>query len=902
MDRMGFWNVRGLNSLSKEKEIKWFFYQNKVGLFSLLETRVKASNWNKVHNNICSDWAICTNNTAHKGGRIWLLWLPGSYCVDVVDMTAQTIHARVLDKARRWYFWLTSVYGFNKLVDRRPLWQSLRRYSVNCLEPWVVWGDFNNVLFPNERMGSVVSWAEIRDFQECLNTSNLHDAKVVGSFFTWNNKWDDEDRVLAGLIGFCCWAVFVSGTPMYQLTRCLKRVKEQLKVLNRERFSDVENWFSIAHHALLKMQDDLNKNPLDFELGRAEKALACEVATLHKARNLFLQQRAKCQWLGEGDDSTAYFRSSIKKRKQMNKVLQIRDVNGILQTDPLGIQRAFEDFYLALLGSSNPVTAVHVPTVQNGNLVTDAHCQGLMAPITGKEIRDAMFSIPDDKAPGPDGFTSQFYKDAWGIVGVSVIKAVQSFFGSGKLLKEINHTLVTLVLKVEIPVGVAQFRPIACCNTLYKCITKVLSSRLGRVLPDIISSNQSAFIKGRDIVENVLICQDLVRLYGRRSCSPRILMKIDLMKAYDSIEWEFLGGMLQALGFPTQFIDDLLMFSYGDYNSATLLLREFLTFSNASGLRMNVQNSSLYANGVPSPTVQRICAAAGMNLGALPFTYWGIPITSRKLSVLECFVLIEKVVARIRAVDSRYLSYGCRLTLVKSVLSTLHSYWARIFIIPKSIIKRIEDTCMNFLWRGSHIYVSAPPIAWDQVCKEPEMGGLGIRKAYEWNIVSVGKYIWWLASKKDHLWVKWINGTYLRGKDWRDMKSSVTSTWSWKWMCHVKEALVAGFLGDWWLRVGKECTVQQGYQWLTRGGTVVPWSKFVTWMAMHQRLYTKTHLAWFGVGSDGLCCLCAGAEETQAHLFFDCPYSRNCVRVLSDKLGMSIPWTDTWLWWNANRF
>ncbi|KAK9676464.1 hypothetical protein RND81_11G079000 [Saponaria officinalis] len=322
---------------------------------------------------------------------------------------------------------------------------------------------------------------------------------------------------------------------------------------------------------------------------------------------------------------------------------------------------------------------------------------------------------------------------------------------------------------------------------------------------------------------------------------------------------------------------------------------------------MNVQKSSIYVNGVPARILQQICLSAGMKLELLPFSYLGIPIAARKFSVIECFVLVEKVVARIRALGSRHLSYGGRLAL-------LHSYWARIFILSKSIIKRIEDTCRNFLWRGSHIYISAPSIAWDQICKDPEMGVLGIRKAYEWNIASVGKYIWWIASKKDHLWVKWVNGIYLRGTDWRDMKCTVNSTWSWRRICHVKEAVIDGYMGEWWISAGNEYSVQKVYQWLTRGDTVVPWwqfvwnrfrlprQRFISWMAMHQRLYTNTRLARFGVVSDGLCCLCADEAETQAHLFFECVFSRKCLQILSSKLGMYIPCTDTWQWWDNNRF
>lgn len=114
-------------------------------------------------------------------------------------------------------------------------------------------------------------------------------------------------------------------------------------------------------------------------------------------------------------------------------------------------------------------------------------------------------SIDGSKAPGPDGFGAYFYKDAWGIVQEDVISAVLDFFNTGKLLKEVNSTTITLIPKSKCPSNVSEFIPISCCNVLYKCITKVLSNRLSRVLLDIIDENQGGFVQGRYIVHNILI-------------------------------------------------------------------------------------------------------------------------------------------------------------------------------------------------------------------------------------------------------------------------------------------------------------------------------------------------------------------------------------------------------------
>ena len=117
-----------------------------------------------------------------------------------------------------------------------------------------------------------------------------------------------------------------------------------------------------------------------------------------------------------------------------------------------------------------------------------------------------------NKAPGPDGFNSFFFKRCWPIVGKDILAGVHSFFTSGKLLGEVNSTFIALVPKVANPTKVSDFRPISCCNTLlYKCITKLIANRIKHALPSLISPGQSAFIQGRSLSDNIILAQELMR-------------------------------------------------------------------------------------------------------------------------------------------------------------------------------------------------------------------------------------------------------------------------------------------------------------------------------------------------------------------------------------------------------
>ncbi|GFY93866.1 hypothetical protein Acr_09g0003120 [Actinidia rufa] len=179
----------------------------------------------------------------------------------------------------------------------------------------------------------------------------------------------------------------------------------------------------------------------------------------------------------------------------------------------------------------------------------------LIRPVSDEDIKAALFDIGDDKAPGPYGFSSCFFKKSWSITGPDVCAAVKEFFVSGKILKQLNHAVLVMVPKSASASRVEDFRPIACCNVIYKVISKIIATRLSPILEDLIDPAQLAFVPNRSMDENIYELQELLRNYSWSRISPRCIMKIDLRKACDMVNWDFLRDVLSGLGFPGLFVE-----------------------------------------------------------------------------------------------------------------------------------------------------------------------------------------------------------------------------------------------------------------------------------------------------------------------------------------------------------
>ncbi|XP_062093543.1 uncharacterized protein LOC133799553 [Humulus lupulus] len=336
------------------------------------------------------------------------------------------------------------------------------------------------------------------------------------------------------------------------------------------------------------------------------------------------------------------------------------------------------------------------------------------------------------------------------------------------------------------------------------------------------------------------------------------------------------------------FADDVVLFSHGDFKSVYRLLQGFELFSQTSGLQENFSKSEFISSGISDEEIQRILMVSKLKRGKLPFCYLGIPINANRISTCDCESIVDKMVARIRQWNWNSLSFAGRLTLINSVLVSLHSYWSQIVVLPKRMFSRINEICRAFLWKGVTNYGGMGSVAWDDVCKRKKAGGLGVRNIEIWNIAALGKFVWAIATNKESLWIKWIHSVYLRGENWWEYEAPVNSSWYWKQLLSVKNKLKNYYSCHTFISMcyrihevyGKLLDLSENGMFWTRfiwNAYVVPKHAFITWLAKLNRLKTRDRLHHMGIVTSDACLICDDATEDNFHQFFSCCYSMKCI-------------------------
>ncbi|XP_062093733.1 uncharacterized protein LOC133799749 [Humulus lupulus] len=770
-------------------------------------------------------------------GRILLVWKQDIVQVTITQEMDQLINCEVKIKGVNQTSYLSFVYGRKSVEERKNLSDQLHLPQVN-IRPWLVVGDFNAVFEFDDRIGGrMVTALEVEDSRQWRAKTMLNELRSSGSFFTWSNKQKEGSRIFSKLDRVLINEMWLDIFPNSEARINWDTISDHCYCLIKTvQFQD-SGIRPFRYYNMWATHKDFRSTVLNIWskptggyaisssslLQQEEIKAATEYVRMSKLYESFLRQKRKINWLRFGDENTTYFHGSLKQRRMRNRITSfINDEGQIVENySELGSVLSLEQQLM------------------------------LIQPFTKKGVKRDLFSIHSIKSPGPDGFGSGFYKALWKDIREDISEAILMFFERGVIPAELNGTILSLIPKVDSPTKATYYRPIAYCNTLYKCISKMICFRLANVLPVIIHQNQGAFIKNRQLAHNILILQDILHGYTRKNISPRCVLKIDLSRAYDSIDWVFMEDILRAFCFPRRFIQWIMTCLTG--TSYTLMFNGRLqgSFEGRKGLRQGDPISPLIFVLVKEYLTRLLKQASHQR----EFRFH--PMCKHLQLVNLCFAddLILFCKGNFRSVQilfDRFLNFfhcfGLAANLSKS----------QIFF--GGVAAEVKNDILKFVALGEGNF----PMKYLGVCLPKVLGGLGFKEGFNWNKVLLAKYLWALSSKQDLLWVKWIDGVYLKGNSFWSYQLKPDVSWYWRKLCNLRETFTemdleaAVVLGNLKLKSLYSSMLQRysvGFAKAVWCSLSVPKHRFILWQLVLGHLLTRNNLVWCRIDVSSKICL-----------------------------------------------
>ncbi|KAK4403176.1 hypothetical protein Sango_1058300 [Sesamum angolense] len=438
------------------------------------------------------------------------------------------------------------VYAKRDTVERRALWDALRAVSVGAL-PWIVGGDFNTVLSPDERSGgSATSGIVMSDFDDAIADSALIDAGYVGSPYTWYSHRLRQrlDRVI---VSSCWMTVF----PNMQVTHLELSQSDHRGLLVEVECTVERKVSSFCFQHMWTMHSEflgvVRRNWLyaTVVFGNVFDKVAAAERQLKEADEAYDQDPCDRMLVERNRCSVELVRFWPRRRLFGDRKQHDREYF----TDPIATKDSTASFFQRLL-TAEPVFPEEMDSEHLEDGLTDEDRQSLCVMPTLEEVREVVFSIDPDCVAGPDGFGAVFFSTCWEIISEDVFGAVIEFFHGVEMPKGFTATTISLILKTASPTCWSEYQPISLCNVTNKICTKLMTIRLGHALPKVLSLSQSCFVPGRLLSDNIFLAQELIHSLESRRPEANMVLKFDMAKAYDRVSWEFLYQVLRRKGFP----------------------------------------------------------------------------------------------------------------------------------------------------------------------------------------------------------------------------------------------------------------------------------------------------------------------------------------------------------------
>lgn len=605
-----YWNIRGIANSPSRLALKRLLLQHKPELLFIAEPWMryeafpatwlyrlgfKVFSFNIRTNNTPNLWCICSLNLSPT----------------IIHVDNQQVSFSLPINQQNFYF--SAIYASNSNITRKQLWLTLSNLQNLHIGPWCFIGDFNTIIGAHEHQGySNPARPPIIDFQHWTDSNNLFHIPTKGAVYTWDNCRSGRmhikrrlDRAVCNhdLIDNCssiscmtlikhksdhhpllldikteehsfassfkfmnmwslhkdcrplieqCWNESVVGCPMMRLSTKLKNLKSKLKTWNKEVYGNIHEHVHSAETNLQLIQNLINTNGHTDALLNQEKEANVQLEEALKKQEIFWKDKARVNWHIHGDRNTRYFHRVTKIKNKTKIISSLRNGNDIL-TEPSSIADHMVSHYKCLFSANNVLQDSLLVEEVIPNLI-DPQINTILTQIpTPEEIKHAVFDMNKDGAPGPDGFGAGFFQEYWEVINSDVIAATTQFFTTGWLLPGFNSNTIVLIPKNSNADTIDQYRPIALANFKFKIISKVLADRLASILPNIVSKEQRGFIRGRNIKDCISLTSEAINTLDKTCFGGNLALKIDVSKAFDTLDWGFLLKVLRGFGFNSTF-------------------------------------------------------------------------------------------------------------------------------------------------------------------------------------------------------------------------------------------------------------------------------------------------------------------------------------------------------------
>ncbi|XP_074299929.1 uncharacterized protein LOC141631111 [Silene latifolia] len=499
-----------------------------------------------------------------RSGGLAFWWKKGVRC-EFVSASVHYMDFVIRDEVGDWR--VTGFYGWPCVSDRHLSWQLLRLLGRQSSLPWICIGDYNEILYANEMKGGQRPQWQMNNFREPVDECGLVDVRFEGYGFTWDNGQAGEDNRQSRIDRAMATSDWLDRFPYARLIHLnrewsdhspiklvMDRREEGEQRKKRFRFEQVWVGEAGSEEAVRRGFERGGWDMMTALRESAEELQAWKGISIGKIVKLIATKRKQIERLNEGGRTV----EEAGQRKAKNHIHKLIDDDGIVRQGDDAVARVATNYFADLFTASPTREVEDVMGGLEGRVTEDMNL-GLRQPYCAEEVIEALNQMHPLKAPGPDGMNCLFYQTYWHIVGPLVIHSVLGILDGAPMPDEMNYTHIVLIPKKKAPDKIRDFRPISLCNVIYKLVSKVLANRVKKFLADVVSVNQSAFTPGRLISDNVLIAFELFHhMKNSKSKDGHMAIKLDMAKAYDRVEWDFLDRVLRVMGFDGCWVDRVM--------------------------------------------------------------------------------------------------------------------------------------------------------------------------------------------------------------------------------------------------------------------------------------------------------------------------------------------------------